>query len=575
MPTAFETHARRLRFRALGIACRERRIETLLLGHHADDSVETTLWRLSAGAQGAGLAGIPEVARIPECHGIYGVSESGSSITLPAEANGPSSRLQVSLEEKGKGSIRFLPGNVDTDPRDKTNAARLASDLLMHDRPSIATGGIFLCRPLLSIHKKDLVATCGENKIPYVDDPTNFDPTLTARNAVRSLLRSNSLPRALQPPSILSLIRSNHGLLQRLNRLANEVLRAQCRVHNLNLRTGTMIIEFCSDTTWADTEQDAPSSEQLHQIQCIALRRITDLLSPVPVNRYPLQSFSAFTSRVFRDHGGSEGPDGNSLRDYLDKRVSFTLGGMYFNPLAVSPSSEASDGTQPDERNIWLLSRQPFMKGKDTELQIDVPLSNQFPSKKGMPRPDFTPWTLWDNRYWFRFSVQAKPGQQLDQAATPNIDKMPLRIRPFGQTDFARIRDDLGTLTGQDGTGRWHRVLPSPTFTASVARALLASHAPGQTRYTVPVLTLGKAPDSEQTGDADREHLLALPTLGHHLSGRRVKGQMRNSRKLEMFYAGRWWILKWEWMYKMIDTEALRLMGKPVEADAQGTREKV
>lgn len=575
MPTAFETHARRLRFQALGIACRERGIETLLLGHHADDSVETTIWRLSAGAQGAGLAGIPEVARIPECHGIYGVSESGSSIALPAETDGPSSRLQVSLEEKGKGSIHFLPGNVDADPRDKTNAARFASDLLIQDRPSIATGGIFLCRPLLSTHKKDLVATCKENNIPFVDDPTNYDPTLTVRNAIRSLLRSKSLPRALQPPSILSLIRSNHRLLQHLNRLASEVLRAQCRVHDLNLRTGTMIIEFTSDTTWADAEQEPPSPEQLHQIQCIALRRITELLSPAPANRYQLHSFAPFTSRVFRDHDGSEGPDGNSQRDYLDKRSSFTLGGMYFNPLAVSPPSKASDGAQPGERNIWLLSRQPFMKGRDAELQIDVPLFNQFPSRKGKRRPDFTPWTLWDNRYWFRFSVKPKPGQQLDQAATPNIDKIPLRVRPFSQTDLARIRDEPGTLTGQDDKGRWHRVLPSPIFIASVARALFASHAPGQTRYTLPVLTLGEAPDSEQTGNADREHLLALPTLGHHLSGRRVKGQMRQPKTLEMFYAGGWWIVQWEWMYKMIDTEALGLMGKPVEADAHETRETV
>lgn len=82
--TAFETHARRLRFQALGKACRDRQIEALLMGHHQDDTVETTLWRLCTGAKGAGLAGIPEVTRIPECHGIYGVSESGSSYTIPS-----------------------------------------------------------------------------------------------------------------------------------------------------------------------------------------------------------------------------------------------------------------------------------------------------------------------------------------------------------------------------------------------------------------------------------------------------------------------------------------------------------
>lgn len=565
MPTAFETHARRLRFQALGKACRERKTETLLLGHHADDSVETTIWRLSAGARGPGLAGIPEMARIPECHGIFGVSESGSSITLPAEADASSSRVIVRLEGKNRGTISFVPD--DQKPS-------FASIRMTQNPSSIATGGIFLCRPLLSFHKESLVATCKENNVPFVDDPTNFDPTLTVRNAIRSLLSSNSLPRALQPPSVLSLIRSNQSLLQFSHELTNQLLHNQCHILELNPRAGTMIIEFTQHTTWEDSSEfSSPSRRQ--QIQCMALRRITEILSPAPTNRYPLQSFESYISRVFHDHNDSGCPDSTSQSDYLNTRRPFTVGGVMFNPLTVKLASKTSKDGSSLERNIWLLSRQPFMKNRETELRVNVPIPNPPLSAKSTTSPTFTPWTLWDDRFWLRFSIVPKPVRNLDESALPKIDKIPLIIRPFQKADLERIRTDPGTLAGQDGSKNWRRVQPLAALIANQTRNLLASHAPGLTRFTIPILALGGPSDPGQTDDADSEHLLALPTIGHHLSGRRAKSERMNPKKLEMFYAGRWWVVEWEWMYKMIDTEALHLMGKSIEAGAYGTHEKI
>ena len=197
--SAFETHARRLRFQALGTACRDNHIETLMMGHHQDDNVETTLWRLATGARGVGLAGIPQVARIPECHGLYGVSGSGGSVTL--------SRPEPEQEQKNQ----------------------------------ISTGGISICRPLLSFPKTHILATCHEHHIPFVNDPTNFDPTLTPRNAIRSLLSSNRLPRALAPPSILSLIKTSRALIRDSVDLSNGVLGC-CRLLEFNLSSGTMVV---------------------------------------------------------------------------------------------------------------------------------------------------------------------------------------------------------------------------------------------------------------------------------------------------------------------------------------------
>lgn len=534
-----------------------------MLGHHADDSIETTIWRLSVGARGAGLAGIPQAARIPECHGIFGVSESGSSITLPPEADSPSSRFKVRLEGKNKGKIEFLP---------EEQGPPFAPSLTAQNPSSIATGGIVLCRPLLSLHKEDLVATCKENNIPYVDDPTNFDPTLTVRNAIRSLLSSNSLPRALQGPSIRSLIRSSQVLLLTSLKLTNRLFENQCHILDLNLRTGTMVIEFTQDTSWADpSEFSVPS--RMQQIRCMALRRITEMLSPAPANHYPLSSFESFTPRVFRDHSDTGGPDSKSQSVYLSGRRPFTVGGVLFNPLTVESPSKSFNDASPLERNIWLLSRQPFMKNREPVLRIDVPIPNSSPSARSTPSPSFTPWTLWDDRFWFRFSIMPKPVPKLAQSTLHKVHKIPLIIRPFQETDLARIRKDPGTLGGQDRKKKWRRVQIPPAVTASQTRDLLASHAPGQTRFTIPILMLGESPDLGETDGADREQLLAMPTIGHHLSGRKAQGEQSTPRKLEIFYAGRWWSVEWEWMYKMIDTEALRLMGKPVEADAYGTHE--
>lgn len=539
------------------------------MGHHSDDSIETTIWRLSAGARGPGLAGIPEVAPIPECHGLFGVSESGSSIRLAAEADGPSSRLQVSLDDNNRGKIQFLRANDKPTGRKRKQAALSVSKTIIPENPStIATGGILLCRPLLSFPKSRLVATCAENEVPYVSDPTNFDPTLTVRNAIRSLLYSKSLPRAFQPDSILHLIRSSQSLLRRSEKLTSRLLQAQCHILDLNLRTGTMVIQFSQAQTWANALENILAS-RIRQIHSIVLRRITELLSPFPANHFGLRSFESFTPRIFPQHNVLSGQESESRSKYLSERKPFTVGGVLFNPLTVVDStSGASNGTQSREKNVWLLSRQPFMKNRGSTLRIDVPVSQPekitTPSEKSNPPHAFTPWTLWDDRYWFRFSVVPKPASNFDQSAEPKIDKIPLFIRPFQKSDLVRIRNDPGTLAGE----KQGRVQPNPALTSSITRALLISQAPGLTRFTIPLLTLGEPCDSEQTGDTGNEHLLALPTLEHRLSGRNPKGETSCPRKLEILYAKRWWIVEWEWMYKMIDTEDLRLMGKPVQADA-------
>jgi WD repeat-containing protein 48 len=520
--TAFETHARRLRFQALGKACRDHQIEALLMGHHQDDNVETTLWRLCTGARGGGLAGIPSMTRIPECHGLYGVSESGAHTTLQ-------------LKRMRALSFHVSPTNeLHVLPDDTTNAIDgdiPATPVLM------STGGILVCRPLLDFPKARLLATCHENNIPYVSDPTNFDPTLTPRNAIRSLISSRKLPRALQAPSILALIRSSQSLLQHSTTASNQLLQT-CEALDTNLPAGTIAIRFPSAELSTRATEPLPP-HRTHQIQTLTLRRITELISPFPENHFPLRSFEKFTHNVFP----AQPADDNSSPTSSPKRHAFTLGGVLFQPLhwPAQTSSSVDDGS------TWFLSRQPYMRNRLPLLQCEVSIPKR-PSDATSQRsePEYTPWTLWDNRYWFRFV--ATPNNAVGPSDTPGVEsdsntpaKISVVIRPFQQSDLQAVRRAVRENQVRAGTSKKTK---DPALTAFLSR--LARAAPGQVRFTLPLL---EVTETDCSG-VERRVPLALPTLGLWLPGMR-ETSLGSTR----------WMIQWEWMYKMVDMEPLRLMG--------------
>lgn len=516
MPSAFETHARRLRYQALGTACRSKGINALLMGHHRDDSIETTIWRLATGARRAGLGGIQSIARIPECHGLFGVSESGSSVRLPEPGSATSQRTEKAAAQ--------LARSFQKSPQ-------------WHSRDSaIATGGIFLCRPLISFSKARLLETCHQNNIPYVSDPTNFDPTLTPRNAIRSMLASNSLPRALQGPRILSLIRSSRDLLQVSSSLSDQLLASRCRILDINLRSGTMTVQFREIPTWMDPLLAQTSPERAQQIQALTLRRITELVSPFPGNHFSLRSFAPFVSRIFGSVKEKDVLNDNS-------RKQFTLGGVMFTPVSASSG------------NTWLFSRQPFMKNRSPVTSIDIPMPTPAELVSNS-RPRYSQWTLWDDRYWLRLSIAPQGKHQADFTNEACKESVSFTIRPLQEHDFQALRNE--------SIKKGRKNIPPEVLLAQL-RKILSGQAPGPTRYTLPVLLQEKANVFGLPETQKFSKLLALPVLGFDLSGLRKQTQVNET---EITAGGRTWILKWEWMYKMVDTDALRLMGRPVEAEA-------
>ncbi|KAE8345849.1 hypothetical protein BDV24DRAFT_124849 [Aspergillus arachidicola] len=469
------------------------------MGHHQDDTIETTLWRLCTGAKGAGLAGIPEVTRIPECHGIYGVSESGSSYTIPS--------------------------------RPQPSSAQARNDI------TVSTGGILICRPLLPYPKSSLLATCHENNIPYVSDPTNFDPTLTPRNAIRSLLAENKLPKALQGPSILSLINSSQSLLRNSTSLSNTLLTS-CKINYLNLPAGTITLTFPSSpidpTSFLNAvpnnnkaKAKAKETQRTHQIKCLTLRRITDLLAPFPENHFPLRSYESFTDLVFPT------PD----QPAPQKRKPFTLGGVMFQPVTTKGdqdtlSTEADQSVQGG--NTWLLSRQPFMRNRLPSLRVEVPVSGL--------SAGYTSWMLWDNRFWVRFGFtprQGSCGAGVEVAEdTSKGEVISLLVRPFQPSDLQVIRR---VVDERGGRSEKKKRKMDPALVGLLDR--LGQEAPGQTRFTLPMVVIEK-------GSCGLEYDLpvGLPTLDLWFPGMWESLQMPGK-------------LRWEWMYKMIDNEPVKLMG--------------
>ncbi|PWY74077.1 PP-loop family protein [Aspergillus eucalypticola CBS 122712] len=526
--SAFETHARRLRFQALGQACRARNIETLLMGHHQDDNVETTLWRLCTGARGAGLAGIPAVTRIPECHGLFGVAESGFSMTLSKLANHNNYRIKTTNTNELR--LTESPPTPTTQDQQK--------------QYQISTGGISITRPLLSFPKQSLLATCKENNIPYVDDPTNFDPTLTPRNAIRSLLAGKKLPRALREESILSLMRKSNSLLRSVTENSNDIL-SRCEILEFAPDTGCLIIKFPSSSS---SKKPTPT-EVYNDTSSLTLRRITELISPFPENHFPLRSFEPFVPRVFPSPSPPSSSSSSTILQegvHTPKQHSFTLGGVMFQPLRCDsspPSSSTTTTTTPDitnDQNTYLLTRQPYMRNRLPFLPITVPIYPPSSSSSSScsstqhsgntetsQRPtDVSDWHLWDNRYWFRVtgtSIPLSSGAGAGAGVGAGPTSLSLVVRPLQKSDLKGIR------------------MAASKEEMRVLMDRLGRDAPGLVRFTLPLLVY--------VGDGGMEVPMALPTMEMWLPGAEDTLKSMSCS------------VRWEWMYKMIDREPLERMG--------------
>lgn len=465
--TNMESLARRLRYRRLGSACRFHNVVSLFLAHHQDDQYETVLMRLLSGHGVRGLRGMRPAADIPECQGMYQVYQSGfiddQMNSNPWYNMKPSVNQRRALRRQMRDEIdpALLAQEMRHGVAADADAAYLAEDFAQLNKGpkwappleplDIEDGGINVYRPLLGFGKDRLIATCVQNKIPWFEDRTNDDRTLTMRNAVRHLYKNYEMPLALQKPAILRLSERCNARAAAEEAEA-ERLFSRAVIHDFEPNVGTMMVELphMSVPRVARRYQDSDfrrkrRRELYRRIAAILIRKILALVSPES-QITPAANLQPFVTRLFtslaEDDGGS---NRNTAAATAPEPKSFVVCGVHFVPLKDGHSLR------------WYLSRAPHPS------QIPRPLT-EFPRLYFRHRTRPTPskwkfstwfaWQLFDGRFWIRIR-----------------HRLPFRlqIRPF-EAEFSKpFREGLVNDEARE-----------------TLAATLRKYAPGKVRYTLP-----------------------------------------------------------------------------------------
>ncbi len=147
-----ERVTREARYNRLFGAMQWVRTNVIAFAHHADDQVETVIMRMSQGSSARGLAGMRPIRR-------WGMGQRDNRL-YTFGANGMRSWIVRPFLHVPKVNSWCFSG-----------------------------GRLHNC----SVYQDRLLATCEANGLDYVNDPTNFQPALTVRNAIRKTLSDKVL----------------------------------------------------------------------------------------------------------------------------------------------------------------------------------------------------------------------------------------------------------------------------------------------------------------------------------------------------------------------------------------------
>jgi tRNA(Ile)-lysidine synthase len=417
----FETQARQKRYRLLAQAAMRAEIHNLFLGHHEDDQIETIIMRLVRGKSGsfASFWGIADTAPIPIDANIDTELFSSHDLEEPL----PHRIEMLKPQEAVKSYRRHVPKPIPINSLDGCISLSQRPDISLH-------------RPLLRFSKARILATCKANDIHFVSDPTNFNPQLTLRNAVRYLLTNYKLPRALSRDSMLKI---HDRALDKLKYVHSEVEQALdvAGLTSFDLRSGSLrlrVPKFLHLLKWQTSE--TPVS---------FLAQILRLVSPV--DNFEMSKSSQ-----------------HNAANVIFPRISPLHGTPLSSPistLAVNQIllTQEEQGHHPEQElySSWRLSRQPLKRGQMHRLLQKFTYQ---PYLEDETAAEFcSGWVFWDCRYWIRICCASV--HYLQSCA----------IRPFQSSDAADLRTTLDRESKE------------------TLLRLLHDAAPGKVRYTLPVIT--------------------------------------------------------------------------------------
>jgi tRNA(Ile)-lysidine synthase len=437
----FETEARTLRYQALGRACRDLKITSLMVAHHADDQAETVMMRLANNRLRSGLQAMQSIEWIPECEGIYGVYHSGKS-----------QKPDISLN---------IPFPVEQ-------------------------GGIQILRPLLHLEKARLIATCKEKEVAWAEDQTNAIHTLTSRNAIRHIYKTNKLPEAL---SINSLLDVSLKMQERIkwHRTHAKKLFDQTLI-KLDIQTGCLIVRFppFSSLLPRPIETKTDKIQAKNTAYCL-VERVAELVTSR--SKAPLSQLAGTIDRIYPE---LEELDDGDLGHWEQVRKRnycvYSVWWRFWDQPTPFPEhkEDGIDLAVPHPRE-WLLTRQPLdtVERMDPGRHIVYPASSS-PSLAANRR---SPYRLFDGRFWIRLA---------------NLSSDTLVLRVFQKSDFRHFptyQQNKDKVHDSD-SGRPYRFL-------SAAFDLLK---PVDLRFTLPAVFRKDAATGE-------ESLIGFPTLDVRIDG--------------------------------------------------------
>ncbi|KAK0740312.1 hypothetical protein B0T18DRAFT_373255 [Schizothecium vesticola] len=451
-----ETLARQARYRRIGDFCKNSGIASLLTAHHEGDQYETVLMRLLAGHAYRGLRGMRAATDIPECYDMHGSYQSG--FHDDQERVSPYYNLRPTRRDKKKMRASLREEALEAAADDVNDALKsFGFDYLEYEGIALGKraplpmpldcedGGIMMYRPLLEFSKERLIATCLENGVPWFEDHTNQDPTLTTRNAIRHMYKNYTLPVALQKPSILHLA---ERCRQRVHREEAEAqkLASHALVLDFEPSVGTAVVEFRPFRLPAVPRRSttSPAARQrriahFRHIAAIMIRRLISLVTPER-DLSPLAQLDHLVSLLFPSLADASSPRPPS------PPKAYVICGVHFTPLI---------GDYPLR---WLLSRAPPVShvprptAKLNQLGLRYRLSHPRNWKKG----HWSPWVQFDGRYWARSRT-----------------RLPFKVflAPFEPEHQKAFRTALGDDRAKDDLAR-----------------MLRRYAPAKVRYTLPAL---------------------------------------------------------------------------------------
>ncbi|KAI6364946.1 hypothetical protein MCOR25_005543 [Pyricularia grisea] len=397
--TNFETVAREQRYRIFAQQMLRERSMSLFLAHHEDDQYEWLLMRLMDGHGPRGLVGIPAANQLPHTQDIHGSYESGfiddQKFRNPLYRINPSAdeskAIRTALREQITYELRSSsPSNPETGSavRDYLYSLTGAENGPKRGVPElepcqVEDGGTMLYRPMLEFSKDRIIATCVENGVPWFEDSTNKDVTLTPRNAIRHMVKHHTMPVALQKPAVLAM---SHRIRRRLELQNQEADRIFNRLvlYEFHPNVGSIMVEFPNlrrpgprrkhSIYTARWRQVALENKTIAAAQ--AFRRLLRIVSPQSAlpTAEDLQPFVGRVLPSLAETTTGEGP--------ASPPKSFVISGVHCVPIHPKPKD-------PNQRLRWQLARAPH----------NSPAREPLPSV--LFRSRVSAWDYPDKRQWW------------------------------------------------------------------------------------------------------------------------------------------------------------------------------